>query len=224
MIIVLGFYKNTSPNRYAIYEYLMTAIFMTRFAVNIDDYSGYSYIEVSKIMHGLVNSFILFSLCFVVAADGLYPYLPRWRHSHCSIRTRTAMQPRGLWAEKSHGYTKHWRHYSEVIMSAMMSKITSLTIVYSIVYSSRDQRKHQSSPSLAFVRWIHRWPAQMASTRKMFPFVDVIMGITNTEATTNIVCAYFKGFTVSLDNINEIALLWYAKIIDVYHICDNTSN
>ena len=35
-------------------------------------------------------------------------------------------------------------------MSAMGSQITSLTIVYSIVYSGADQRKHQSYASLAF--------------------------------------------------------------------------
>ena len=49
-------------------------------------------------------------------------------------------------------------HYSDVIMGAMASQITSLTIVYSTVYSGADQRKHQSSASLAFVREIHRWP------------------------------------------------------------------
>ena len=43
-------------------------------------------------------------------------------------------------------------------MSPMASQITSLTIVYSTVYSGADQRKHQSSASLAFVRGIHRWP------------------------------------------------------------------
>ena len=64
-------------------------------------------------------------------------------------------------------------------MGSITSQITSLTIVYSIVYSNADQRKHQSSASLAFVRGIqrgpvnspHKWPV----TRKMFPFVDVIM-------------------------------------------------
>ena len=61
------------------------------------------------------------------------------------------------------------RHYRDVIMRAMASQITSFTIVYSTVYSGADQRKHQSSASLAFVRGIHRWPvtgefpAQMAS-------------------------------------------------------------
>ena len=49
-------------------------------------------------------------------------------------------------------------HYSEVIMGTMASQITSLAIVYTTDYSSADQRKHQSSASLAFVRGIHRWP------------------------------------------------------------------
>ena len=39
-------------------------------------------------------------------------------------------------------------------MSAMASQINSLTIVYSTLYSGADQRKHQSSASLAFVRGI----------------------------------------------------------------------
>ena len=70
-------------------------------------------------------------------------------------------------------------HHSEVIMGAMASQITSLTSVYSTVYSGANQRKHQSSTSLAFVRRIHRWPLNSPHkrpvTRKMFPFDDVIM-------------------------------------------------
>ena len=70
-------------------------------------------------------------------------------------------------------------HYSDVTMGAMASPITSLTIVYSTVYSGADQRKHQSYASLAFVRGIHRWPVNSPHkwpvTRKMFPFDDVIM-------------------------------------------------
>ena len=70
-------------------------------------------------------------------------------------------------------------HYTDVIMGAIASQITSLTIVYSAVYSNADQRKHKSSGSLAFVRGIHQgtheFPAQMAVSRKMFPFDDVIM-------------------------------------------------
>ena len=64
-------------------------------------------------------------------------------------------------------------------MGAMASQITSLTIVYATVYSGADQRKHQSSASLAFVRGIHRSPVNSPHkwpvTRKMFPFDDVIM-------------------------------------------------
>ena len=70
-------------------------------------------------------------------------------------------------------------HYNDVIMGPITSQITSLTIVYSTVYSDVDQRKHQSSASLAFVRGIHRGPVNSPHkwpvTRKMFPFVDVIM-------------------------------------------------
>ena len=54
------------------------------------------------------------------------------------------------------GYWKYIRHYDDVIMNAIASQITSLMIVYSIVYSDADQSKHQSSASLAFVWGIHR--------------------------------------------------------------------
>ena len=70
-------------------------------------------------------------------------------------------------------------HYGYVIMGGIASQITSLTIVYSTVYSGADQRKHQSSASLAFVWGIHRGPVNSPHkwlvTRKMFPFDDVIM-------------------------------------------------
>ena len=41
-------------------------------------------------------------------------------------------------------------------MTTMASQITSLMVVYSTVHSDADQRKRQSSASLAFVRGIHR--------------------------------------------------------------------
>ena len=56
-----------------------------------------------------------------------------------------------LYASVNHFST--WRHNGR-----LASQITSLTIVYSTVYSDADQRKHQSSASLAFVRGIHRGP------------------------------------------------------------------
>ena len=71
------------------------------------------------------------------------------------------------------------RHYNDVITKAAASQITNLTIVYSSFYSGADQRKHQSSTSLAFVRGIHRLPVNSPHkepvTRKMFIFDDVIM-------------------------------------------------
>ena len=73
-----------------------------------------------------------------------------------------------------HSHALQWRH------NMIASQITSLTNVYSTVYSGADQRKHQSSASLAFVRGIHRGPVNSLHkwpvTRKMFPFDDIIMG------------------------------------------------
>ena len=60
-------------------------------------------------------------------------------------------------------------------MGAMASQITSLTIVYSNVYSGTDEINHQSTASLAFVR---NSPHKGAVTRKMFLFDDVIMSVT----------------------------------------------
>ena len=64
-------------------------------------------------------------------------------------------------------------------MGGTASQITSLAIVYSTVYTGVDQRKHQSSSSLAFVRGIHRLPVNSPQkwpvTRKLFPFGDVMI-------------------------------------------------
>ena len=64
-------------------------------------------------------------------------------------------------------------------MGAIASQINSLMVVYLTVYSDADQRKYQSSVTLAFMRGIHRemvnsphkWPVM----QKMFPFKDLIM-------------------------------------------------
>ena len=70
-------------------------------------------------------------------------------------------------------------HYNDVIMSAMTSQITGVSIVCSTLGSNTDQRKHLSSASLAFVRGIHRWPVNSLHkwpvTRRRFPLDDVIM-------------------------------------------------
>ena len=72
------------------------------------------------------------------------------------------------------GLTGSCAHYSDVIVHAMASQITSLTIVYSTVYSGTDQRKHQCSASLAFLRVIHQWPVN-SSHKVLVTFDDVIM-------------------------------------------------
>ena len=70
-------------------------------------------------------------------------------------------------------------HYTDVIMSTLAYKITSVSFVYSIVCSGSDQVQYQSSASLAFVRGIQRWPVNSPHkrpvTQKMFPCDDVIM-------------------------------------------------
>ena len=74
-------------------------------------------------------------------------------------------------------------HYSDVIMGPMASQIIGVSVVYSTVCSGENQREHQSSASLAFVRGIHRWPVNSPQkepvTRKILPFDDVIMNATN---------------------------------------------
>ena len=80
---------------------------------------------------------------------------------------------------QSDRYFEHWSHYCDIIMGSMASVITSLMSVKSTVNSGADQRKHQNSASLAFVRGIHRRPVNSPHkwpvTRKMFPFDDAIM-------------------------------------------------
>ena len=109
----------------------------------------------------------------------------KWdRHNCRDITTFIEVpdHPDLCWCHDMETLYRYWSfagHYDDVIMGAMAYQITSLTIVYSTVYSDADQRKHQSSASLAFVRGIrrrpvnspHKWPV----TRKMFPFDDVIM-------------------------------------------------
>ena len=97
-----------------------------------------------------------------------------------------------------HNVWMHTYHYDDVIMEAIASQITSLASVYSTVWFGADQRKHQSSASLAFVWGIHRGPVNSPHkwpvTRKMFPFDDVIMTYT-----------YF----MSSDKITTIVSPWH---------------
>ena len=79
-------------------------------------------------------------------------------------------------------------------MIAMASQITSLTIVYSTVYSGTDQRKHPNSASLAFVRGFHQGPVNSPHKRpvmrKMLSFDDVIMNVISTIQNLHINCQW----------------------------------
>ena len=63
-------------------------------------------------------------------------------------------------------------HYGDVIMGAIASLITSLSIVYSTVYSDADQRKHQkvrvTGLSAGNSPGAGEFPAQMASNAENF--------------------------------------------------------
>ena len=87
-------------------------------------------------------------------------------------------------------------------MGATMSQIASLTIVYSTVYSGADQRKHQSSASLAFVRGIHRGPVNSSHrwsvTRQMFQFHDVIMIDSGNDSIGLLIITWTKQWPLSL--------------------------
>ena len=104
------------------------------------------------------------------------------------------------------------RHYSDVILGTMAFQITSLTIVNSTVYSGADQRKHQSSASLAFVRGIYWWPVNSPHkgpvTRKMFPFDDVTM---LTQIDVDMMKCYQSLWNPS-DYLNCIFLIFVSEI------------
>ena len=97
-----------------------------------------------------------------------------WEYTRRNVPTHGTSEEMAL----SISITNTWcvglthKHYSDAIMRTMASQITSVSVVCSTVCLGADQRKHQSSVSLAFVRGVHRSPVD---SRKMFPFDDVIM-------------------------------------------------
>ena len=120
----------------------------------------------------------------------------------------------------------NFNHYDDVIMGTIAPQITSLTIVYSTVYSGADQSKHQSSASLAFVWGIHRWPVnsphKWSVTRKMFPFDDVIMNIFNSMEfwVSRHLNAHAPKNRFSLDRYEiETFFTQYSVLMDIsYHV------
>ena len=100
--------------------------------------------------------------------------------------------------------------YIHYIMRAIASQITSLTIVYSTVYSDADQRKHQSSASLAFVWGIHRWPVNFSQAARHWPL-----------------CGEFTGtgeFPAQMASIAENVSIWWSHHEIYFHCCNNVGN
>ena len=103
-------------------------------------------------------------------------------------------------------------------MSAITSKISSVSIVCSTVGSGADQRKHQSSAPLAFVRGIHLWPVNAPCkrpvTRKMFPFDDVIMPPCFINVMIYATSYYiWQSYKTTRDgNGNKLILSWFASL------------
>ena len=95
-------------------------------------------------------------------------------------------------------------------MGAMGSQITSFTIVYSTVYSGADQRKHQSSASLAYVLAnVSNWWRHHGTTRKL-----IWSSITKPSS------GYEMLPYISFDKMNRIQLKWQGYL----HIQQNTSS
>ena len=112
-------------------------------------------------------------------------------------------------------------HYIDVIMTTMPSQITSLTVVYSTVYSDADQRKHQSSASLAFVwgihqdRWIPRTKGQLRG--KCFHLMTSSCQENNKSKTLRVK----KVMNVDrLTSLHALVLLWLClgKCVNLYSL------
>ena len=123
-------------------------------------------------------------------------------------------------------------HYGDVIMDKIAFQITSLTIVCSIVYSDADQRKRQSSASLAFVWGNHRGPVNSPHkwpvTRKMFPFDDVIMRcVVNYGIDTHYQpTSQYLASSIILQIQFDIKILVYMSVLACveYHLGEITTN
>ena len=118
-------------------------------------------------------------------------------------------------------------HYSDVIMSAMVSQFTGVSIVCSIVCSGADQKIYQSSASLNFVKGIHRWPADSPNkgrvTGKMFPLDDVIMDETISLKMMDAILhhVWINALIFTVQEVWWIVLYGLTPLIPIvrYHCC-----
>ena len=83
-------------------------------------------------------------------------------------------------------------HYRDVIMSALASQITAVSIVYLTVCSGAYQRNHQISASLAYVRGIRRWPVNSPYKRPVTP-ATVYSGADQRKEQSSASLAFVRG-------------------------------
>ena len=112
-------------------------------------------------------------------------------------------------------------------MTTMASQITSLTVVYSTVYSDADQRKHQSSASLAFVWGTGELSAQRASYAEnvsiwwrhhgiFHPWLLGIITTGNSNEGSDINHKIWYGRSCRNDIENQLTLIHWGRVT---HIC-----
>ena len=108
-------------------------------------------------------------------------------------------------------------------MSTMASQVTGVSIVCSTVCSGADQRKPQSSASLAFVREIHRCPVDSSQkgpvTRKMLPFDIMLLQPNPKPASACIIKAGWSicAYTWALSNGHRQTETWLGCYIPRIH-------
>ena len=165
---------------------------------------------------------VLFPICFVLVILSvlsecmwlIYSYSSKfahWQWGNCII----VSMPVKWRSEKS------VCHYAAVIMTKMASQITSLTVVYSTVYSEADQIKHQSSASLAFVwgihrdRWIPRTKGQLRG--KCF---HLMTSSCNTTQQNTLKCEAFVSIRIVHDRtqLQLYAILTYFNTFDIPNV------
>ena len=118
------------------------------------------YMPTTKTMPLFCRSFMVIWGWTIIESIRLYVFHQiRWWNGDGTMLPNVS-----LIAEIS-SWCLRFKHFNDVIMSAMACQITSLTIVYSRFYAS-----------LADVKGIHRWPMHSPHKgpveRKMFPFDD----------------------------------------------------
>ena len=135
---------------------------------------------------GLLNSCLgewhLLPYLVVLLISARIPPISTRVSAHCQAIDRAMWYRRGAVTDNTH-LTSHtfWfdsayivTHYNDVIMSAMASQIFNVLIVGLTVCSGADQRKHQSSAWLVFVKGVG-FPSQKTSNAENISYHDVIM-------------------------------------------------